>query len=243
MKKLSVTLLLLTIFISGFSQEEKPKKIPKHKTVLSIGLTASPDIYIYDFKAYPNFTFDYNSKFNYSAGITVVYYPVKFISIRAAVLYSTKGFSLDYNYNVNQPNANPDSIKAKTNLVADYLDLPLILHLNLIHKDRIQLFVAGGIVPGLLVKKAEETLFKSNQERTTADLSKNFNDFIAGTIYSIGFKYNFSPKFGLGFDPYFRYYLNKIDKSAMSANPISFGGKVSLYINFIHKLHRGNWGK
>src|SRR5204863_139989 len=62
-------------------------------------------------------------------------------------------------------------------------------------------------------------------------------------IYIYDFKYNFSAKFGLGFDPYFRYYLNRIDKTSMSANPVSFGGKVSLYINFIHKHHRGMWGK
>jgi hypothetical protein len=245
MKKLFTFSLLFLLTLCFTFAQDKTKKIPKHKTVLSIGLTASPDIYIYDFKAYPNFTFAYNSDFNYSAGLTVVYYPIKFISLRFAGLYSTKGFSLDYNYNynINQPGINPDTIKTKTNLVADYLDLPLILHFNLIHKDRIQLFIAAGLVPGVLIKKTQETLFKSNQERMTDDLSKNFNEFIAGTIYSIGFKYNLSPKFGLGFDPYFRYYLNKIDKTSMSANPISFGGKIALYINFIHKHHRGNWGK
>lgn len=240
---LSLTLLLFS-FSYAQDDEKKFKKIPKHKTVLSIGLTGSPDIYIYDFKAHPDFTFDYKSEFNYSAGLTVVYYPVKFISIRAAALYSTKGFSLEYNYNVSQPSmptTNPDSIAKKTTVIADYLDIPIILHFNIIHRDRIQLFVAGGFVPGILFKKAQETLFKSNQERATNDLSKNFNEFLAGTIYSIGFKYNLSPKFGLGFDPYFRYYLNKIDKTAMSANPISFGGKVALYINFIHKHHRGTF--
>lgn len=237
-----VFLLLITSVTYG---QDKPKRIPKHKTVLSLGLTASPDIYIYDFKAYPNFSFSYDSKVNYSAGITAVYYPVKFISIRAALLYSTKGFSLDYNYKTPDPNVastyvNPDSVAVNTELKADYLDIPIILHFNLIHRDRIQLFVAAGIVPGVLVSKAQETLYKSAKTRATDDLSRNFNEFVAGTIYSIGFKYNLSPKFGIGFDPYFRYYLNKIDKQAMSSNPISFGGKIAVYINFIHKHHRNN---
>jgi hypothetical protein len=233
--------LVVLLFITSVAYaQDKPKRIPKHKTVLSLGLTASPDIYIYDFKAYPNFSFSYNSKVNYSAGITAVYYPVKFISLRTALLYSTKGFSLDYNYQTTAPAVNPDSVAVNTELKADYLDIPIILHFNLIHRDRIQLFIAAGFVPGILVSKAQETLYKSAKTRATDDLSKNFNEFVAGTIYSIGFKYNLSPKFGLGFDPYFRYYLNKIDKQAMSANPVSFGGKVALYINFIHKHHRNN---
>lgn len=245
MKNYSIAILFLFIVSAIFAQdkEEKIKKIPKHKTVFSIGLTASPDIYIYDFKTYSNFTFNYKSKLNYSAGLTLVYYPVKFISIRAAFLYSTKGFGLDYNYTVNQPNINTDTLAQSTNIVADYIDVPIILHLNLIHRDRIQLFIAGGIVPGVLVKKAQDTFFKNNTEQSTNDMTKNFNEFLAGTIYSIGFKYNFSAKIGLGIDPYFRYYLNRIEKQAMSGNPVSFGAKISLYYNFIHKHHRGNWGK
>jgi hypothetical protein len=243
---LSLTTLLFLFTYSSFSQdkEQSTKRIPKHKTVLSIGITASPDIYIYDFKKYDAFKFDYKYKYNYSAGVTVVYYPVKFISLRAAALYSTKGFDLDYNYTSSAPSmVPPDSLPISTDLVANYLDIPIVLHLNIIHKDRIQLFIAGGIVPGFLIKKSQSTLFKSNSERPTTDISKTFNEFIAGSIYSIGFKYNFSAKIGLGIDPYFRYYLNKIDKQSMSANPISMGGKITLYYNFIHKHHRHNWGK
>lgn len=223
--------------------QDSPKRIPKHKTVMSIGLTASPDIYIYEFKAYPDFSLKYSSQINYSTGITLVYYPVKLLSIRASILYSTKGFSLDYNYNAVPPGASPDSLASKTRLIADYLDIPVILHLNLIHRDRVQFFLAAGVVPGILMQKAQQTLFRNNTERNTDDISRNFNSFLAGTIYSIGFKYNFSQKFGLGIDPYFRYYLNRIDKHSMSSNPVSFGGKISLYINFIHKQHRGKWGK
>jgi hypothetical protein len=239
----TLSLFILLSVWNVRAQDEKPKKIPKHKTVLSIGLTASPDVYIYDFKANPNFTIDYKTKFNYSAGITVVYYPVKFLSLRASVLYSTKGFNLDYNYTATKPSTNPDTLVQTKNLIADYIDIPIILHLNLIHKDRIQLFLAAGVVPGVLVKKAQDTFFKDNTQQSTTDLTKNFNQFLAGTVYSIGFKYNFSAKFGIGIDPYFRYYLNRIEKNVMSGNPVSFGTKVSLYINFIHKHHRGNWGK
>lgn len=243
MKQPLIFTLIILISSCNLFAQEKTKRVPKHKTVLSLGLTYSPDAYVYDFKTYSDFSFTYKSDFNYSAGITAVYYPVKFISLRVAMLYSTKGFGLDYNYASSNPSINPDSLPTHSSLKADYLDMPIILHFNIIHKDRIQLFLAAGLVPGVLIQKAEETLFKSNRQSETEELSKHFNDFIAGSIYSIGFKYNFSPKLGLGFDPYIRYYLNKIDKQSMEANPISFGGKFSLYLNFIHKHHRGNWGK
>jgi len=238
MKNYLPLIVALLLFVTMSSAQDGGPKIRKHRTVLSIGLTASPDIYVYEFKAYPHFSLKYNSKLNYSGGLTIVYYPIKFISIRAAVLYSTKGFGLNYNYSSASPAMDLDTLRSQTNLIADYLDIPIILHLNLIHKDRIQLFLAGGIVPGFLMQKAQQTFFRNNTERTTDDISRNFNDFLAGTIYSIGFKYNFSPKIGLGIDPYFRYYLNRIDKTSMKANPMSFGGKISLYVNFNHKSHR-----
>jgi hypothetical protein len=243
MKKSAFVFLITLLSFLPSQSKDFNDRIPKHKTKFSIGLTYSPDIYVYNFKSYSDFSFSYNSKYNYSTGLTLVYYPVKILSIRGAFLYSTKGFGVDYNYKSSVSGIDPDSLPSASTLKADYLDFPIILHLNIIHRDRIQLFLAAGVVPGVLMKKAEQTLFKSNNERDTENLSKHFNDFIAGTIYSIGFKYNFSAKLGIGFDPYIRYYLNKIDRQSMEGNPVSFGGKISLYINFIHKQHRGTWGQ
>jgi hypothetical protein len=222
---------LLGISFFSFAQD---KKTPKHRTKLSLGITASPDIYIYDFKVDSSYNLSYQYKYNYSAGLTAVYYPIKFISLRVAFLYSTKGYTVNYNYSASNPN--PAFPKKRTFDVA-YFDVPIILHFNLIHKDHIQLFLSAGVVPGILVSKAAEMVYRDSTSTANDNLNKNFNSLLAGTAYSIGFKYNLSPRIGLGLEPYFRYYLNRIDKT-MGKNPISFGAKFALYINLHHKHHK-----
>lgn len=220
-------------------KNDKEKKTPSHKTLLALGLTASPDYYIYDFKNQPGLRFSYKSSFNYSLGITAIYHPVKFISLRASLLYSQKGYSLDYNYAVSTPGVVPTS----SELGVAYLDIPLMIHLNLIHKDMVQLYLSAGLVPGIMFDKIETTVFSDNSQSNSTSMSEHLNTFLAGTTYSIGFKYNLSPSLGLGIDPYFRYYLNKIDREAMGDNPISFGAKFALLINILHKHHRNKFAE
>jgi hypothetical protein len=226
--------LLLTFALVVFSFVSFAQKTPKHRTKLSLGITASPDIYVYNFKVDSAYNLNYQYKYNYSFGFTAVYYPVKLLSVRLAVLYSTKGYSVDYSYKASNSGT---SLPRKNNFDVAYLDVPLILHLNLIHKDRVQLFLSAGIVPGILLSKASEIVYRDSTTVSDQNLSKNFNSLLAGTAYSIGFKYNLSPRIGLGLEPYFRYYLNRIDKT-MDKNPISFGAKFALYINLHHKHHK-----
>jgi hypothetical protein len=215
--------------------------VPKHRTKLSIGITGSPDYYVYDFRVSNNYQLDYKSKLNYSYGVTMVYYPVKLISLRMALLYSTKGYTIDYKYNTSNP-PSLDTISSQT-FNASYLDVPLLLNLNLIHKDRVQLFLAAGIIPGILLNKAGEYVKTNGVIITDKSQTKDFNTLLAGTSYSLGLKYNLSPRIGLGIEPYFRYYLTRIDKQSMGNNPISFGGKFAIYINFHHKHHKNTpWG-
>lgn len=234
-------ILFIFLFISNFSfAQDKEKKVPRHRTKLSIGLTGSPDYYAYDFKLNDSYHLSYKSKLNYSYGVTMVYYPIKFISFRVALLYSTKGYTVNYSYNASNP-PSADSIKAQT-FNASYLDVPFILHFNLVHKDRVQLFLAAGIIPGILLSKAGEYVKTNGFTISNPSQTKDFNSLLAGTSYSLGLKFNLSPRIGLGLEPYFRYYLTKIDKS-MGSNPVSFGGKFALYINFHHKHHKNTpWG-
>jgi hypothetical protein len=236
--RICITLALLCFSLFSFAQD-KEKKIPKHRTKFSIGITGSPDIYIYNFKIDSTYNLSYQYKYNYSYGLTFVYYPIKLISLRVALLYSTKGYTVDYNYSAKNPNP---AFPQRRNFNVAYLDIPLILHFNLIHKDRIQLFLSAGIVPGILISKAAEIVYKDSTSIANESQNKNFNSLLAGTAYSLGLKYNLSPRIGLGIEPYFRYYLNRIDKT-MSQNPISFGAKFALYINLYHKHHKDTpWG-
>jgi len=226
MKKLSTVLLmyLLVCFESSFAQEAKKHT---HKNRLSIGVVASPDLYIYDFKQNGLTKPSYNAKLNYSVGGTVIYHPIKFITLRGSLLYSQKGYTVNYAADANQP-----TLPTSKDYQVNYLDIPLMLNMNLIHKDHIHLFISGGFVPSILLNKAVDYNTSANGLSKTGDLN-NINNFFAGVSYSIGVKYNLTEWLGAGFEPYFRTSLNKVD-DAMNGKPVSFGGKVSFVINFNH---------
>jgi len=230
MKKISTILLmyLLVSFESSFAQEAKKHT---HKNRLSIGVVASPDLYIYDFKQNGLAKPSYNAKLNYSIGATIIYHPIKFITLRGSLLYSQKGYAVDYSAASTTPQ---NLVPSDKDFNVNYLDVPLMLNMNLIHKDHIHLFISGGFVPSILLNKAVTYDVKQGDPvPNSAEDLKSINPFFAGISYSIGVKYNLTEWLGAGFEPYFRTSLNKVD-DAMNGKPVSFGGKVSFVINFNH---------
>lgn len=235
-KILFISLLMMLFVLQANSQN---KRVPKHKTKFSFGLQASPDFYVYDFKATPDYKLSYNTKFNYSVGGTFIYYPVKLITLRATLLYSKKGYSLDYDYTMSKPDT--AGLKDKMNFDISYFDAPVQLNINIIHRDMVQLYISGGVVPGVLVNKFAETFFNNKTVKVDdPNAVKNFNTFIAGSIYSVGLKINVSERLGFGLEPYYRHYFNRIDKATMGKNPISFGGKFAILFNIHHKHHHSH---
>lgn len=225
------TLLLLMVFTQLFAQDDKKKH--SHKNKLSIGVMASPDIYLFNFKTKGFAVPTYNMLFNYSLGGTIIYHPVKIITLRAAFLYTTKGYSVDYSTDISNPATfNPDLQVKNQQFNLKYLDIPLMMNLNLIHKDHIQIFVSAGIIPSVLLEKSGENIQVDGTKK--ASNLDNVSTLLAGASYSIGVKYNVTEWLGLGFEPYYRTYFNRFDTNAMDIAPISFGGKFSTVINFNH---------
>lgn len=228
--KIILIILSITFYTNAFAQNKDEKK-HAHKNKMSIGILASPDIYIFNFKTNGLSKPTYNIQTNYSLGGTIIYHPMKLITLRAAFLYTTKGYSVDYSADVNNPTA--QNLMPKTqNFDLKYLDIPLMVNLNLIHKDHIQVFLSAGIIPSILLKKEGESIQQDGSTKATN--LDNINNFFAGTTYSFGVKYNLTEWLGVGFEPYFRYYLDKVDSASMDLAPMSFGGKFSTVINFNH---------
>lgn len=225
----SITTLFLIVSATALNAQEKATKKHSHKNKYSIGIMASPDFYLYDFKTHGLSVPTYKVKTNHSFGGTFIYHPFKLITLRIAALYTSKGYSVDYSADASMP----DSLSFKSQTInLNYLDIPLMMNLNLIHKDHIQVFLSAGIIPSLLLKKTGETLAQ-NDNKLPTDLD-NISNIFAGITYSFGFKYNLTEWLGLGFEPYFRSYLGKIDSESMDIAPVSFGAKFSTVINFNH---------
>ena len=225
-----ILILISFIFLVKIAFAQDGEKKHSHKNRLSIGVIASPDLYIFDFKTQGLNVPTYKTQLNYSLGGTIIYHPIKLITLRVAFLYTTKGYSIDYTADASKPSA--ADLPQTANFDLRYLDVPLMANLNLIHKDHIQLFVSAGFIPSILIQKTGESIQKDNSIKATN--LDDINNFFAGTTYSIGLKYNLTDWLGVGAEPYFRYYLNKIDDVNMAKAPLSFGGKVSMVINFNH---------
>lgn len=225
-----ILILISFIFLVKIAFAQDGEKKHSHKNRLSIGVLASPDVYIFDFKTSGLNVPKYKTQLNYSVGGTVIYHPIKLITLRAALLYTTKGYSVDYSADASKPTS--ADLPSTANFDLKYLDIPLMVNLNLVHKDHIQLFLSAGIIPSILIQKAGESIQQDKSIKET-DLS-DINNFFTGTTYSIGVKYNLTEWLGVGAEPYFRYYLNKIDDVNMEKAPLSFGGKVSMVVNFNH---------
>lgn len=226
--KTFITICLISIALT-LSAQDKEKKKHTHKNKYSIGVMASPDFYLYDFKTHGLSEPTYKLKTNHSFGGIFIYHPFKLLTFRIAALYTSKGYSVDYSADASVP----DSVSFENQTInLNYLDVPLMMNLNLIHKDHVQIFLSAGIVPSLLLKKTGETVAQNGNKLPT-DLN-NITDIFAGVTYSLGFKYNLTEWLGLGFEPYFRSYLGKVDSQSMDIAPVSFGAKFSTVINFNH---------
>ncbi|MEY3411624.1 MAG: outer membrane protein beta-barrel domain [Bacteroidota bacterium] len=223
-------ILLTVVHCTTIYAQDTPKK-HTHKNKLSIGLMYSPDVYIYNFKTKGLSVPDYNVQMNYSLGGTIIYHPLKLLTLRAAFLFSTKGYSVDYSYDAS--NLLTLDLQSKTqNFDLKYLDIPLMLNLNLIHKDHLQFFLSAGIIPSVLLQKSGFSTQQDNSTKNT-DLD-NITDFLAGATYSFGLKYNLTHWLGIGFEPYYKTYFNRVDSQSMDLDPLSFGAKFTTVINFNH---------
>lgn len=231
MKTITQTIcsLCLIFLATNLNAQEKEVKKHSHKNKYSIGILASPDFYLYDFKTHGLSKPTYKINTNHSFGGTFIYHPIKLITLRIAALYSSKGYSVDYSADATNPDL---TIPKSQTFNLNYLDIPLMMNLNLIHKDHIQVFLSAGIIPSILLKKTGETIAQNNNKVPT-DLD-NISNIFAGVTYSFGFKYNLTDWLGLGFEPYFRSYLGKVDSKSMDLAPLSFGAKFSTVINFNH---------
>ena len=227
MKK--ITLLTLGLLLTIFSVNGQDNKF-------SIGVSGSPDFYNYDFKTISVIGFDckYNTKTNYSIGLRLKYNFAERFALKSGLLYSTKGFVVNYTWIFNDPN--DPMIPKKSISKAGYLDVPLLINYNIINRKNISLFFSPGFVIGLLINDKEVSIMENDSRKKTdllkSDLNSKLNTFIYAIDIDFGLSYNLNTKLVLTLDPYFKYGLNKIDNGVLKSNPTSYGAELGCYYNF-----------
>ncbi|MDD2529040.1 MAG: outer membrane beta-barrel protein [Lentimicrobiaceae bacterium] len=94
MKKTSLFLVLFLLVLLANGQVNK----------ISIGIIGSPDFYNYQFKSVPGFEHEYKTKINYSLGLSINYNFAENASVKTGLLFSTKGYILEYSWAIAEPN-------------------------------------------------------------------------------------------------------------------------------------------
>ena len=201
----------------------------------SIGLVGSPDMY-----SYGNLpTMDNNTKINFSTGIRLEYYFTEKLSLKYGILYSTKSYCYNWKFTGEMPN---DPVLPKqSNLLATYIDHPLLLSYTLIKKNKLSLYTSVGVVTDYFIKvKNTYSVLNNGTEMIDTDIEEylktKMNTFLISSMMDLGAKYDLNPNISLSLEPYFKYYFSKVDNDEPKSKPISYGAVIGIHYNFIPKV-------
>lgn len=223
MKKITLfsVLFLLSILVNG--QVNK----------VSIGISGSPDFYNYQFKSIPGFEHEYKTKTNYSIGMSMNYNFAERLSVKTGLLFSTKGYVLDYSWLIAE--TNDPLLAQESNINISYLDIPVLISYDLLRLDKLSLFTSTGIVASFLIKENEISTMGDGTEKETeyskTMFNQSFNKTLLAIDLEIGLKYNFNEKLFMSIAPYLRYGLNKISDEVLESNPLSYGASLGMHLN------------
>lgn len=220
MKKISLlsVLLLLTTLVNG--QVNK----------LSIGIKGSPDFYNYQFKDdIWGFGKEDKTKINYSLGPSVNYNISEKFSIMTGLLYATKGYILNYHFNLFDPN--DPAFPNKSNINVSYLDIPLLISYDFIDQDKLSIFASTGVVSSFLIKEKEISTMGNGSVKETKYSRPPFNKLLFAIDLGLGLKYNLSEKLFISIVPYWRYGLNKLNDKILESNQTSTGANFGFFFN------------
>jgi hypothetical protein len=222
---MSKSILLFGIVFSSFLAIGQENRI-------SFGLASSIDKYNFDFEPFVGIDQKQTTDLAYSFGLRVQYDLNDKLSLRSGVLYSEKSYKTEYNFS--PMDSGDPYIPRESNLKVGYLNVPLMIGLSMLNKEKFKFAPSAGITSEFLVGNTETSIFEDNSKRDSEFLSKKLSAILLSAQVNIGFEYHFDRNLYLTFEPYLRYGLNKIDDEIMNSKPLSYG--AILGINY-------KWGK
>ncbi len=182
-----------------------------------------------------------NHKYNYTktglrGGIELGYRFSKKSSITTGIFFFNIAYTVDYNWAINQPQ--DPSIPTYTDIKASYIDIPAIYNFNIISREKITFYSAGGIVGSILNFSNGMTIYADNSERKF----EYMNSFIFSLQMSLGIQVNLNEKSAIKFEPQYRIFLKGFD-SIMYQSPTAICGSIAIIhkINWKNTFKKGAW--
>jgi len=216
MKKLIIISTFLLLSTLSFGQENK----------FSIGILSSFDKFDYDFKPITGFNHEYDINSAYSFGLNVKYNFAERLFAKGAILYSKRGYKLNYDYTLMEPG--DPYIPRETTIKLDYIGVPLFVGYILYNGEKFKIAPSLGLVSEFLIRDNETSVFGDNSERESEFLNQNLNKFLISSQLNLAFDYHLSDKIFLSLEPYLRIGFNAIDNDIIKSNSISYGGIISI---------------
>lgn len=212
-------LLILTSIVNG--QVNK----------LSLGIVGSPDFYNYQLKSVSGFDHESKTRINFSLGLTLNYNFTTRIYVKSGLLFSTKGYQINYAWR--NIGANDPSIPQASKINLSYIELPVMVAYQFAKYNRMSFYASTGIVNSFLINENETTTMGDGSEKATEFSKSMYHHKFNKTLFSIdlelGLKYNLNERVYLSIAPYLRYGVNKISDELLASNPMSYGARLGLH--------------
>jgi hypothetical protein len=170
-------------------------------------------------------TKDYNSTVGLSLGMETYYNLRKKIDVGLGVHYRTLSYQVDYNYKFRD--YGDPQIPRRSDLDAQYIDIPLIVRYEVLSKGAISIAPSLGFNSSFLIYSKQKTTFEDNSIRDLEFLNTTLFSSSAG----IGVSYKISDKIALILEPRFSYYFDSLDQLS-SANTTLFQSLIGVKFSY-----------
>lgn len=177
----------------------------------TIGLIGSPNFYFME--PYTGFEHSYQTDLGLTIGLEATYSLGNKIAIGLGASLTSLEYQVNYDYVFSTPD-DPFIPKSGT-IKASYLDIPLLVRINLNSHNKIGLHPSMAINSSILVDSEDQTVYENNDTRSSGSL----NTSLISSQLGFGVSYKLSPTFNLKFEPSMRYYFKGFDK-LMNNHPI-----------------------
>ncbi|MBV6485511.1 MAG: hypothetical protein KFKLKKLM_02081 [Flavobacteriales bacterium] len=221
MKKNFITIIFFLTCGFAISQENE----------FSLGVVGSYDNY--SLQALESFgsnvyTFDIISA--YALGIDFRHQTTNQLFIESGLLYTEKGYKVDYHFIFIDPN--DPFLPKKSTVKLKCLGVPIMLGYNIKKSDKLNFYTSVGFLNEIVFDISETSTFEDDSIKESNNVSKKIAKFFLSAQLNFGFGYQFNDKVELNISPYVRYGLNKISNDLMEFNPLSYGGLIGLNYKF-----------
>ena len=224
MKKILLILVFLPLVMSA--QENS----------IVVGVNYAPVFSNYQFNnpAIDNYgwltQYEYKSKYNYSAGLSVEYQK-KFL-LGGGVAYATKGYVLDYNFVVIDPN--DPALPQKATVEAGYLDVLGIVGYPVKISRNVLIIPNLNIIYSMLINNKITTLSGDNKKFIYHEgdgilIKQDLKTNLFSTGVGVAARINLFNRVSLGLGPSLYYAFNKVSDKAIKKNKLFYGVKLGLY--------------